>query len=145
MSATSESVPKAGLPPSGLVVPLFQGQRWILISAPAWMASHSSRRRCSWNFSPGEAGAAFATAGDRAEVQRLNREIQALESALKAGGGAADTGGRARDNVRKAIAAVLEKLREGGPEERAFAEHLRTHLSLGHECLYSQPQGRIWG
>src|ERR1035438_5548179 len=54
--ATSESVPKAGLPQSGLVVPLFQGQRWILTSAPAFMASHSSRKRFSWNLSPGEAG-----------------------------------------------------------------------------------------
>jgi hypothetical protein len=83
-------------------------------------------------------------AGDREEVERLDGEIEALESALEAGGGAADTGERARDNVRKAVAAVTEKLSEGGPEERAFAEHLRTHLSIGHECLYSQPQGRIW-
>jgi len=36
-SAANESAPKAGLPPSGLVVPLFQGQRWILRSAPDLM------------------------------------------------------------------------------------------------------------
>jgi hypothetical protein len=84
-------------------------------------------------------------AGDREKVEGLNGQIVALESALKAGGGGGDTGERARDNVRKAIATVMEKLSEGGPEERAFAEHLRTHLSIGHECLYSQPQGRIWG
>ena len=54
--ATSESVPKAGLPQSGLVVPLFQGQRWILTSVPALMVSHNPRRRCSWNLPPGEAG-----------------------------------------------------------------------------------------
>lgn len=67
-----------------------------------------------------------------------------LAAALQEGGGVADSGEWARDNVRKALALVLGQLREGGPEENAFAEHLRTHLSLGHECLYSQPQGRIW-
>jgi hypothetical protein len=83
-------------------------------------------------------------AGDQEGVERLDGEIEAFQSALREGGGAADTGERARNNVRKAVAAVIEKLSEGGPEERAFAEHLRTHLSIGHECLYSQPQGRIW-
>ena len=41
-------------------------------------------------------------------------------------------------------AAVMKKLSEAGPEERAFAEHLRSHLSTGYECLYSQPEGKIW-
>ena len=83
-------------------------------------------------------------AGDGTEVERLEGEIEALKSALK-GAGAADTGERAFDNVRKALRVVLEQLRSGGPEEQAFAEHLRTHLSIGFECLYTQPQGRIWG
>jgi hypothetical protein len=82
-------------------------------------------------------------AGDQAEVEGLNGQIAALESALKAGG-AGDTGERAFDNVRKALRVVLEQLGSGGPEEQAFAEHLRTHLSIGFECLYTQPQGRIW-
>ena len=91
-----------------------------------------------------EAGLAGAqAAGDREEVESLDSEIEALQSALK-GGGAADTGERARDNVRKAVAVVLEQLRGGAPEEKALAEHLQKHLSIGHECLYSQPQGRIW-
>jgi hypothetical protein len=77
-------------------------------------------------------------------LRGLEGQIAALESALKADGGAADTGERARDNVRKAVAVVLEQLSGGGPEEKALAEHLQTHLSIGHECLYSQPQGRIW-
>ncbi|MCX6037141.1 MAG: hypothetical protein NTW99_04500 [Chloroflexi bacterium] len=82
-------------------------------------------------------------AGEPEEVARLEGEMEALKSALK-GAGAADTGERAFDNVRKALRVVLEQLRSGGPEEQAFAEHLRTHLSIGFECLYTQPQGRIW-
>ena len=54
------------------------------------------------------------------------------------------TGRRAFDNVRKAVATVRKHLRQGGPEERAFEEHLRSHLSLGHECMYSAPEGRVW-
>jgi hypothetical protein len=83
-------------------------------------------------------------AGEVEEVGRLEGQIEALAAALKGGDGA-DTGERARDNVRKAIAAVRAQLRRGGPEARAFERHLRTHLSIGHECLYGQPEGRIWG
>jgi len=78
------------------------------------------------------------------ELSGLNGQIAALESALRESAGAADTGERARDNVRKAVAVVTESLREGGPEEKAFAEHLRQHLSIGHDSQYSQPEGRIW-
>jgi len=84
-------------------------------------------------------------AGGPGEVEGLDSQIAALELALKGRGAAADTGERARDNVRKAIAVVLEQLKGGGLEEKAFADHLRTHLSIGHECLYSQPEGRVWG
>jgi hypothetical protein len=83
-------------------------------------------------------------AGEPEKVARLEGEMEALKSALK-GAGAADTGERAFDNVRKALRVVLEQLRRAGPEEQAFAEHLRNHLSIGFECLYTQPQGRIWG
>ena len=83
-------------------------------------------------------------AGEPEKVARQEGEMEALKSALK-GTGAADTGERAFDNVRKALRVVQEQLRRGGPEEQAFAEHLRTHLSIGFECLYTQPQGRIWG
>lgn len=83
-------------------------------------------------------------AGDQEEAERLEGQIEALQSALKGGGAGADTGERARDNVRKAIGVVRVQLSRGGREERAFAEHLETHLSIGYECLYSQPQGRIW-
>jgi hypothetical protein len=78
-------------------------------------------------------------------MERLESEVGALESALKAGACTVDTGERARNNVRLAIRAVTARLEKGGPEERAFAEHLRTHLSIGYEGLYRQPEGRIWG
>jgi len=83
-------------------------------------------------------------AGRPEELPGLNGQIAALELALRESAGAADTGERARDNVRKAVAVVIESLREGGPEEKAFAEHLRHHLSIGHDCQYTQPEGRIW-
>ncbi len=86
---------------------------------------------------------AAEAAGDRQELEHLESQIVALESELKAGG-AADTGERARNNVRRAIRRVIARLEKGCPEGRAFAEHLRAHLSLGYECLYLQPQGRIW-
>ena len=58
--------------------------------------------------------------------------------------GRAVTGKRAFDNVRKAVGAVRKHLRQGGPEERAFEAHLRSQLSLGHEYMYSAPEGRVW-
>ena len=88
--------------------------------------------------------AAARRAGDGTEVEWLEGELEAMKSALK-GGGVADTGERAFDNVRKALRVVREQLRSGGPEEQSYAEHLQTHLSIGFECLYTQPQGRIWG
>ena len=83
-------------------------------------------------------------AGDRASLERLNSEVKALEAALKTGDGLSNAGERARNNVRLAVRAVRLRLESGGPEERAFAAHLREQLSLGYECLYSQPQGKIW-
>ena len=82
-------------------------------------------------------------AGDRARVRDLDLDIEKLNGALKRGG-MADTGERARSNVRHAVHLVVEQLEEGGPETKAFAEHTHARLSIGHECLYSQPQGRIW-
>jgi len=83
-------------------------------------------------------------AGNREELERLAGEIAALAAALKANRAGADAGERARVNVRKAVAVVLAQLRKGGLAEEAFAEHLENQLSTGYECLYSQPQGRIW-
>ena len=83
-------------------------------------------------------------AGDQARVRDLDLDIKKLNAALNKRGGLADTGERARSNVRHAVRLVVEPLEDGGLEEKAFAEHLRGCLSTGHECLYSQPQGRVW-
>jgi hypothetical protein len=83
-------------------------------------------------------------AGDAHALEHLDNEVTALETALTGSDRAADTGKRAFDNVRKAVGAVRKHLRQGGREERAFEEHLRSHLSIGHECMYSAPEGRVW-
>ena len=83
-------------------------------------------------------------AGDAEALEHLDNEVTALETALTGSDRAADTGRRAFDNVRKAVATVRNHLRQGGREERAFEEHLRTQLSIGHECLYTAPEGRVW-
>jgi hypothetical protein len=81
-------------------------------------------------------------AGKQAEVERLEGEIKALEAALKGIGSATDTGERARSNVRLAVKAVVTRLRNEG--EDALADHLEAHLSIGYDCLYTQPLGGIW-
>lgn len=83
-------------------------------------------------------------AGDQSRVRELNLDIQKLNAALNKRDAMADTGERARSNVRHAVRLVVEQLEDGGLEEQAFAEHLQACLSTGHECLYSQDQGRIW-
>ena len=82
--------------------------------------------------------------GDMNGLERLDSDVAALAAALTGSDGAADTGQRAFDNVRKAVGTLRKHLRQGGPEERAFEEHLRNQLSLGHECLYCAPDGRVW-
>ena len=82
--------------------------------------------------------------GNQDEISRLAGEIAALESELKDRSGEDHTAERARGNVRRAIDAVVRKLLEGGGDERAFAEHIRQRVSTGYECMYVQPQGRIW-
>jgi HAMP domain-containing protein len=82
--------------------------------------------------------------GNQDEISRLAGEIAALESALKDRSGEDHTAERARGNVRRAIDAVVRKLLEGGEDERAFAEHIRQRVSTGYECMYVQPEGRIW-
>jgi hypothetical protein len=86
----------------------------------------------------------LGAAGDAQGLEHLDNEVAALEAALAGSDGAPDTGERAFDNVRKAVGVVRKHLRQGGPEERALGEHLRSQLSIGQECLYSAPEGRVW-
>jgi hypothetical protein len=82
--------------------------------------------------------------GDQDEIRRLEGEIVAVESALTERSGEDHTGERARGNVSKAINTTIRELLKGGKDERAFAEHIRQRVSTGYECMYTQPQGRIW-
>ncbi|HVM46621.1 MAG TPA: hypothetical protein VMU04_01270 [Candidatus Acidoferrum sp.] len=55
-----------------------------------------------------------------------------------------DAGQRAYDNVRHRLRELLEHLEKGSPDEKAFAAHLRDHLSIGLQCVYFQSEGWIW-
>jgi hypothetical protein len=88
--------------------------------------------------------AAAQEKGDQGPTSELESDILALESALNERSGEDHTGERARGNVRRAIDAVVRKLLKGGADERAFAEHIRERVNTGYECMYIQPQGRIW-
>jgi hypothetical protein len=75
-------------------------------------------------------------------VERLKVEIRALQAASKNQAGiAGDAGERARDNVRKAIGAVINRQRKGNKHQKAFATHLSQFVSLGYEVSYNQPGG----
>ena len=82
--------------------------------------------------------------GNQGESARLNDEIDTLEDSLKKKGHAEDTGERSRNNVRKAITAVCERLSKGGKNERDFLQHINHFVSTGYECIYNQPKGSIW-
>jgi hypothetical protein len=78
-------------------------------------------------------------------VGRIQQEIRALKSADKAQAGiTADAGERARNNVRKAVGAVIRRLRRGNAHQKAFAAHLGQHLKLGYEVIYSRDGGDEW-
>jgi hypothetical protein len=84
--------------------------------------------------------------GHYGKAAQLDAEIEALEAQLKAGRGQRkhDTGERARNNVRKAIGAVLRSLRSGDAGQKAFAAHLSQFVSTGYTCMYQQPPGSEW-
>ncbi len=84
-------------------------------------------------------------AGDLMAVAEAEGEIAKLEAALQRPGGAKDGGERARGHVRKALDVIVRRLLNGEGNMRAFGEHVRDHVSTGYECLYRQPEGRIWG
>ncbi len=82
---------------------------------------------------------------DEGEVDRLDKEIEAVEAQLKGGANTGDAGERARGNVSKAMAAVRRKLGRGSKAEKSFGEHLERFVSTGYQCMYSQEGGGIWG
>ncbi len=83
--------------------------------------------------------------GDTAKVERLRGEIAKVkcvignENLLNG-----DAGERARDNVRKAINKVVQKMRKGSKEEQAFGQHIGQFVSLGYEVCYNQPNENSW-
>jgi hypothetical protein len=82
--------------------------------------------------------------GEQVRAAEIGAEIEALKAAINGGDRATDTGVRAHNNVRLAVRSVTRRLSKGSMAERAFAEHLKTQLSTGLECLYSQSEGRVW-
>jgi len=80
--------------------------------------------------------------GDQAEVERLDKDIEALEAAVSGNGQAGDAGEKARGNVSKAIAAVRRKVEGLGKKD--FSQHIEQFVSTGYECIYNQPEGRVW-
>jgi hypothetical protein len=82
--------------------------------------------------------------GHHGKVPQLDADIEALEAQLKGGRRNHDTGERARNNVRKAIGAVLRALRSGDAGQKAFAAHLSQFVSTGYTCMYQQPPGCEW-
>ena len=83
--------------------------------------------------------------GDLAKVDKLDGDIEAIETELKKNGQAPDVGERSRGNVGKAVAAVQRKLRRGGDCEKALGRHIEQFVSMGYECCYNQPQEKRWG
>lgn len=81
---------------------------------------------------------------DLGEVNRLDGEIEAIESELKKRGRSRDAGEKARDNVRKAIGAVRKKLAKGDRYQKAFLRHIDDMVRTGYGCEYLQPQGVVW-
>ncbi len=71
-------------------------------------------------------------------------EIQAIRKQLHEGGELSDAGRKARDNVRKAIAAVKNELRPGEKPQKDFLRHIDTLIRTGYWCEYAQAEGKIW-
>jgi len=83
--------------------------------------------------------------GGNAEAVRLDGEIAAIEAELKKQGRSnADTGERARNNVRKAIGSVKNRLAKGKKYEKAFLKHIEDLVDTGYRCQYKQPKESVW-
>lgn len=85
-----------------------------------------------------------AESGDHGRAERIEGDIAALETQLKRERRSHDTGERARNNVRKAIGAVVRALQRGEPAQKAFAAHVAQFVDTGYSCIYHQPPGAEW-
>jgi hypothetical protein len=82
--------------------------------------------------------------GDFGGAERADGKITMLEAHLKQGRRTHDTGERARNNVRKAIAAVVRGLQRCNGAPMALATHLGRFVDTGYACVYHQPPGTEW-
>ena len=88
---------------------------------------------------------AAAERGDLAHADQLDEDITAVEEALQATGReSGGTGERARNNVSKAMGVVRRRLGKGSPEEKEFGQYIEQFVSIGYECSYRQPRGKVW-
>jgi hypothetical protein len=83
--------------------------------------------------------------GDNGRADRLDEDITLLETRLRQGRRTHDTGERARNNVRKAIGAVVRGLRRGDAAQKVLAVHLGRFVDTGYACTYHQPPDAEWG
>ena len=82
--------------------------------------------------------------GDYGRGERAEEDIAMLEVQLKQGRRTRDTGERARNNVRKAIGAVVRGLHRGDVSQKRLAVHLGQYVDTGYACVYHQPPGAEW-
>lgn len=80
---------------------------------------------------------------DEARSVRLEKEIEELMSVLNKVL-PSDSGEKSRNNVRKAIQAVVGGLRKGGRAEKNFATHIKDFIDLGYDVMYKQPKSFHW-
>lgn len=82
--------------------------------------------------------------GDCGRADRFNEDITMLEAQLQHRRRTHDTGERARNNVRKAIGAVVRGLQRGDVAQKRLAFHLGRFVDTGYACVYHQPPGAEW-
>jgi hypothetical protein len=82
--------------------------------------------------------------GDFGGADRFDEDITLLEAQLRQGRRTHDTGERARNNVRKAIGAVVRGLQRGDAAQKLLALHLGRFVDTGYACVYHQPPGAEW-
>ena len=85
-----------------------------------------------------------AELGDYGRGERAKEDITILQVQLKQWRRTHDTGERARNNVRKAIGAVVRGLHRGDASQKLLAVHLGQYVDTGYACVYHQPPDAEW-